>query len=75
MLQQDANKRFEFEDKPIKAVLTPMLIILLIICYGVAKGATPHLDVYLSSHAYSLAKMGALLDKRLRQHPHNDLQH
>src|ERR1700733_15296134 len=64
MLQQDANKRFEFEDKPIKAVLTPLLIILLILCYAMAKAATPHLDVWLLNHAYSLPKMTELLDKK-----------
>ena len=38
MLQNDPNKRFEFEDKPVATVLTGLLIFMMILVYPVAMG-------------------------------------
>ena len=68
MLQNDPNKRFEFEDKPVATVLTGLLIFMMILVYSLGHGlggsTNPHPEAWLTSNAYSLPKMTTLLDKK-----------
>lgn len=67
MLQNDPNQRFEFEDRPVAAVFSVILVLLLILTYSIEHGllgGNGKVEPWLMTNAYSLPKATALLAKK-----------
>jgi len=64
MLQNDENKRFEFQNKDVPAILTAVLVIALFLSYFLSKSGGPntHIDAWLLKNVYSLARATEYLD-------------